>query len=189
MGRKIFVSYKYNDTDVKSIHNTMQTTRCRDYVNIIESRILPKTDNIYKGEHEFEDLSDKTEYYIYEHLKNKIYDSTLTIVLISPNMKEPNKWQRSQWIPWEVSYSLRKTQRANRFSYRNAILCVVLPNRRGNYNYYTSANLFPILKSNIDNGYIQLSSWDDFISNPEKYIGLAYYRKDSTPEYKIRVEL
>ncbi len=40
-------------------------------------------------------------------LKGKIYDSTITIVLVSPNMKENCKWQRSQWIPGKLVIQLK----------------------------------------------------------------------------------
>lgn len=54
---------------------------------------------IYKGEESDEDISNWSDDEIWEHLKGKIFDSTITIVLISPNMREAKKWQKSQWIP------------------------------------------------------------------------------------------
>ena len=108
MGRKVFVSYKYKDNDVKKIPDVTQPTWPCDYVDYIKKKIL-SSDDIYKGENSDEDISSWSEDAIWNHLKDKIYDSTITIVLISPNMKEAGKWQRSQWIPWEISYSLRET--------------------------------------------------------------------------------
>ena len=136
MGHKIFVSYKYHDTDVASLTNWRTITKCRDYVDYIEEHIIGPSGNIYKGEERDEDLTGKGEPYIWEHLKDKIYDTTLTIVLISPNMKEPNKPQESQWIPWEISYSLRETTRKDRTSHNNALLAVVIPDISGHYSYY-----------------------------------------------------
>lgn len=49
MGRKIFVSYKYKDNDVKKIPNVTQLTWPCDYVNYIKDNIL-SDDDIYKGE-------------------------------------------------------------------------------------------------------------------------------------------
>lgn len=188
MGRKIFVSYKYKDNDVKKIPNVTQPTWPCDYVDYIKDNIL-SGDDIYKGEKSDEDISSWSEDTIWTHLKDKIYDSTVTIVLISPNMKEAGRLQKSQWIPWEISYSLRETTRSDRTSHNNAILAVILPNKNGTYNYYKKDNLFPILKENIDNGYIYVVDWDDFVKYPNVDIKKAIDNKDSTPTYKIKKSL
>ena len=188
MGRKIFVSYKYRDNDVKTLPNVIQPTWPCDYVDYIRDKIL-KNDDIYKGENSDEDISSWSENAIWNHLKDKIFDSTLTIVLISPNMKEQGRWQRSQWIPWEISFSIRETTRKNRTSHKNAILAVILPNKKGNFDYYDKNNLFPILKSNIDNGYIYVVTWDDFLKYSQVDINIAFSHKESTPTYKISKNL
>ncbi len=188
MGRKIFVSYKYKDGDVHSLWSTSQppTWPC-DYVENIANYVLK--DHIYKGEKQDEDLSLYSDDYIWEHLKDKMYDSTVTIVLISPNMREPGKWQRSQWIPWEISYSLRKTVRSDRTSQRNAVLAVILPDSMGEYDYFNKQNTFPILRDNINNGYIYVTTWSEFEKYPNYYIGKAEDSRDSTPDYKITISL
>jgi hypothetical protein len=167
MGKKIFVSYKYADTDVCPLYYN-QPAKVRDYVDIIE-KYLDKTDDIYKGESAKEDLSDLSEEAIWKRLKDRIYDSTVTIVLISPNMKEHQRRDRSQWIPWEISYSLKEIERADRVSRSNAVFAVVLPDRNGSYEYfiksyfccetgygigcaaYDADILFDILKNNMFN--------------------------------------
>ena len=184
LGRKVFVSYKYKDSNVKAISGVMQPTWPCDYVDYIKNKIL-SGDDVYKGENSDEDISSWSETAIWEHLKSKIYDSTITIVLISPNMKEANKWQRSQWIPWEISFSVRETTRNNRTSHRNALLAVILPNRYGSYNYYDKNDLFPILRDNIDNGYTYVVKWDEFKKYPLTSIDKAYEHQENTSEYKI----
>ena len=188
MGRKIFVSYKYKDSDVEELSGVTSPTWPCDYVNYIKDTILDD-DDIYKGENSDEDISSWDEDDIWDHLKDKIYDSTITIVLISPNMKEPRKWQRSQWIPWEISYSLRETTRNDRTSHNNAILAVILPNKKGSYDYYDKDDLFPILKDNIDNGYIYVVTWEDFKKYPNADISQAFDYRDQTPSYKIKKSL
>lgn len=184
MGRKVFVSYKYIDFDVKALPNEPMATCPHDYVDYIKNNVLAD-DDIYKGETSDQDISSWSEDRIWEHLKSKIYDSTITIVLISPNMRDRNRWQRSQWIPWEISYSLREVTRHDRTSHNNAILAVVLPDRQGSYSYYDKNDLFPILKSNIENGYIEVVHWDDFIKYPNLDISYAFSNRDRTPSYKI----
>ena len=137
MGKKIFVSYKYADKDVAPLsgHSWFNPTTVRDYVDLLEN-YFDHTDNIYKGESDDEDLSEYSEDTIWEMLKDRIFDSSVTIVMISPNMKEPNRSDRSQWIPWEVSFSLKETTRNDRTSHTNAMLAIVLPDRNGSYEYY-----------------------------------------------------
>lgn len=174
MGRKIFVSYKYKDSNVEELEDAVSPTWPNDYVSYIQEHIInDKSDNIYKGEKSDEDLSDKSEDYIWEHLKDKIYDSTVTIVLVSPNMKEPNKWERNQWIPWEISYSVKKTTRGGRTSQRNALLVVILPDKNGEYSYYDDLKLFRILEKNINNGLANVVTWDNFTKYPNTSINKA----------------
>lgn len=184
LGHKVFVSYKYRDNDVKTIAGVLQPTRPCHYVDYMRYAILAD-DNIYKGEDTGDDISYWPEDRIWQHLKDKIYDSTITIVLISPNMKESGKWQRSQWIPWEISFSLRETTRNDRTSHNNAILAVVLPDKLGSYGYYDKNNLFPVLRSNIDNGYISVVTWNNFLIQPQFYINLAFLRQRITPPHDI----
>lgn len=184
MGRKIFISYKYRDRNVQPLPGASSFTWVRDYVDYIAGSLLNDED-IYKGEDNTEDLSDRSEEYIWRHLKDKIYDSSVTIVLISPNMRETNKWERSQWIPWEIAYSLRETTRCDRTSHSNAILAVVLPDSNGQYSYYSKNKLFSILRDNIDNGYIYVVDWSDFIKYPDTDINIAIKHKNNTPSYKI----
>ena len=188
MGRKIFVSYKYKDNDVAALPGVAQPTWPCDYVNYIKDKVL-SDDDIYKGEESNEDISSWGEAAIWKHLKGKIYDSTITIVLISPNMKEPKRWQRSQWIPWEISYSLRETTRNDRTSHRNAILAVILPDKNGSYNYYDKNNLFPILKSNIENKYIYVVTWENFLQCSQTDMDIAVLYKDTISRKEIVVSL
>jgi len=184
MGRKIFVSYKYKDSDVRELPGVAYSTWVCDYVDYLKKYVL-SPDDIYKGEKSDEDISSWGDGAIWEHLKDKIYDSSMTIVLISPNMKEPNRWQRSQWIPWEIAYSLRNTPRKGRTSHNNAVLAVILPDRSGSYSYYNKNDLFPIIRENIDIGYIEVTRWDTFVSDPRHYMLLAEYRRAAIPEYNL----
>lgn len=184
MGRKVFVSYKYKDQDVEALASAMPPTWPCDYVDYIQNSILSE-DDIYKGEKSNEDISSLPEYKIWEHLKDKIYDSTITIVLISPNMKEAKRWEKSQWIPWEISYSLRETTRNDRTSHNNALLAVILPDRNGSYDYYDTDKLFPILKANIDNGYIHVVKWSYFLWYPQSSMDEAFRKRNITPSYKL----
>lgn len=163
MARNVFVSYKYKDKNVLHLSGH-ESTQARHYVDEVE-KLLDAEDQIYFGEHDGEDLSDWEEDEIWEELKDRIFPTTCTIVLISPNMKEPNKYDKSQWIPWEISYSLRETVRNDRKSHRNAILAVVLPDINGSYEYALRDNhccpfgcttylrdwMFTIIKENLFN--------------------------------------
>ncbi len=185
MGYKVFVSYKYHDMNVQPLPSVWGATCVRNYVDRIQDQVLPRIASVYKGENDGEDLSLRSEEYIWAHLKDRIYDSSITIVLISPNMKEPGKWQKSQWIPWEIAYSLRETTRNDRTSHRNAILAVKLPDYYGRYDYFQTNSAFPILTSNINNGYISVTDWYSFTRWPQAWLDHAVKCKENTPENEI----
>ena len=109
MGHKIFVSYKFADDQVKNL-NGQQNSTVRDYVDELEN-YFDSSSHIYTGESSGEDLSELAEETIWSKLRDRIFDSTMTIVFISPGMKESWKAEKDQWIPWEVSFSLRTTTR------------------------------------------------------------------------------
>ncbi len=161
MGKAIFVSYKYSDSAVMQLPDVYGQTTARDYVDKLES-LLEKVDNIYKGEDDGEDISTLKDSTIGSKLGDKIFYSSVTIVLISKEMKE-NKTEKEQWIPWEISYSLKEQSREGGRSKTNAVLAVVLPDENGSYDYYMTSNpecnsityhtvrLFQILSDNMFN--------------------------------------
>lgn len=160
MAKKIFVSYKHSDTGVQKLNpSSYEQARARDYVDHLEQ--LFSGDHIYKGERDDDDLGHFKDETIESHLRDKIFDSSITIVLISKNMRESWKDDSDQWIPWEISYSLREKTREDRTSSSNAMLAVVLPDESGSYSYivnhypcvtmWSTNELFSILGSNMFN--------------------------------------
>ena len=163
MGRKIFVSYKYADRHVQHLPNTINTT-ARDYVDRLQD-LIEETDNIYQGEDDGEDMSSLEDATIGSKLGDKIFDSSVTLVLISKGMREENKPEKDQWIPWEISYSLKEQSRQGERSRTNAVLAVVLPDENERYDYFITDNrcgncccrtlntsfLFEILQENMFN--------------------------------------
>ena len=78
-------------------------------------------------------------------------------------MKESFTPEKDQWIPWEVSYSLKKQTRLGRSSSTNGVIAVVLPDENGSYEYYITRDnecncrslntpiLFQIVRDNMFN--------------------------------------
>ena len=88
MAHKTFISYKYSESQ-----------KLRD--RIIEA--LGDDATYYKGEtSESPDLSDTSTENIKKNLRDMMFDTSVTIIILSPNMKE------SKWIDWEIEYCLKK---------------------------------------------------------------------------------
>ena len=171
MGRKVFVSYKYADTQVQDLKLYEESiwfgkqkvqTKARHYVDKL-AEILDNEDHIFKGEEDGQSLADFSDDHIASKLRDKIFDSTTTIVLISKGMKNSWNVEKDQWIPWEISYSLKEYTRNGRTSLCNGILAIVLPDESGSYGYflnydslcnctnYNTPFLFQILRDNMFN--------------------------------------
>jgi hypothetical protein len=144
MGKKIFISYKYLDSQVQEIPGQYPTT-ARHYVDAIYE-LIDEIDHIYKGEKDNEDIGSLGDATIGSKLGNKIFESTVTIVLISKGMKE-NIPEKDQWIPWEISYSLKEQSRQGGRSKTNAVLAVVIPDENGNYDHFIKEHTCPYCKS------------------------------------------
>ena len=160
MGNKIFISYKYEDNQVEKLDN-ITNTKCRDYVNKLQEE-LEETPHIFKAEDDDNDLSKFKDDTIASKLRDKIFDSSITVVLVSKGMKTTEP-EEDQWIPWEISYSLSEYKRNNRKSLTNGVIAVVIPDKNGSYEYMITENdecnsrtihlgkLFNILKENMFN--------------------------------------
>ena len=175
MARNVFVSYKYGDIKVPDLRKKeifinssneidilARHTRVRDYVDELQ-KILDVENHINLGEKDGESLAEFKDSTIKSALKKKIFRSSITIVFISKGMIDSMQTEKDQWIPWEISYSLRQITRENGTSRSNAILGIVLPDENNSYSWYlsydqdcncTSHNtdlLFKIMKDNMFN--------------------------------------
>lgn len=173
MARKVFVSYKYKDELVAKLEDyfyeevngkltfVQRNTRVRDYVDKLQDKI--GRDNINLGEKDDESLDDFSDETIETLLKQRIRQCSVTIVVISKGMKDGSKSENEQWIPWEISYSLRVVPTGRNTKQMNAVLGIVLPDETGDYNWYYTSNpncnsithhtrqLFKILRDNMFN--------------------------------------
>ncbi|KXZ16832.1 TIR domain-containing protein [Bacillus nakamurai] len=198
MARKTFISYKYSEAQ-----------ELRD--DILDA--LGDDAEYYQGEtSKLPDLSDKTTDYIKEKLKDMIYSTSVTIVIISPKMKE------SKWIDWEIEYSLKQIKRGDKRSGTNGVVGVVMKHNGGyswlrpsqtNPDGHTSIStndqyLYDLIKKNRFNQvpkeyvcgecktvdsltglYIALVNEEDFLNDPTKYIENAYEKSKNTSNYEI----
>ena len=186
MARKTFISYKYSES--------------RELRDKIINR-LGSDATYYKGENGYsKDMSSYTYLTIKEYLKKMIYDTSVTIVILSPNMKT------SEWIEWEIEYSLKAISRNDRTSNTNGIVCVVKKDPYFGYSWlkdyygnWKTSNLFPIIKENRNNAkdtlinaylgfsqnYIDIITEEEFLRCPQKYIEEAYEKSRNISRYNI----
>lgn len=192
MAHKTFISYKYSES---------QELRDR----IIQA--LGDDATYYKGEtSESPDLTDTTTENIKKNLRNMMYDTSVTIVILSPNMKQ------SKWIDWEIEYCLKKIPRKGRVSQTNGVVAVI-SKIDGSYDWfkytitkedgcvvscYHTEKVFDIINNNRQNqdpkvyscnkckcidaltgSYIAFVEEDDFLNNPSKYIDNAFDKSEN----------
>jgi len=173
--RKIFVSYKHEDENIQALLGGRNGT-ARDYVDKIEE--LFEGQEISKSEEANNDLSEFKNETIKSELRDKIYDSTVTIVLMTPGMKEAVTPQEDQFIPWEICFSLKNTTRNDRTSQTNAVLAVSIPDRYGNHGHAIREfechrsipirKFFEIIKGNMFNKNNTSSIWCPICNGEER---------------------
>lgn len=205
MGRKIFISYKYSDSSVQRL-SPCRIATARDYVDILQNKLERDGIHINKGEKDNESLAQFKDETIQTKLSDKIFDSSVTIVLLSPNMKERWAAEEDQWIPWEIAYSIKNKKRALSSSKRNAILLVALPDQYGSYTYVDKPGFyFKIIQQNrnnlryrypakylnngCSNSYMLKCNWNDFISNINGWINAAVEIKEHSDQYTINTKI
>lgn len=192
MAHKTFISYKYSEAQ-----------SCRD--RIIDA--LGDDATFYKGERsDSPDLTDYNTETIKEKLKDMMYDTSVTIVILSPNMKE------SKWIDWEIEYCLKDISRKGRSSHTNGVVGVIMK-WNGGYQWlknthtnsdgcqttsYDESLLYTIINNNrfnqnppqyscercktvnsLTGSYIAFVEEDTFIKNPNYYIDNAYQKSEN----------
>lgn len=105
MAHKTFISYKYSES-----------VGLRDRI----IKAMGEDAIYYQGENGFSpNKSDDSDDAIWNYLKNMIWPTTVTIVILSPKMTE------SSWIESEISYSLKKISRDGTQSHRNGVVAVI----------------------------------------------------------------
>lgn len=117
MAHKTFISYKYSEAQ-----------NLRD--DIIDA--LGDDATYYQGEtSDSPDLTDTSTENIKNNLRDMMYDTSVTIVIISPNMKD------SKWIDWEIEYCLKNNTRKGRTSHTNGVVGVIMK-QNGSYDWFKS---------------------------------------------------
>jgi len=186
MAHKTFISYKYSES-----------RELRDAI----IAALGKDATYYKGETvDSKDMTDLKRKTIEKNLADMMYDTSVTIVILSPHMRE------SAWIEWEVSYCLKKVARKGRKSKKNGVVGVIqkvnggyswfkYPGEHGGVKYHMNKiqdiiqkhhfNSDPPVKTNnglydwLYGSYITFVEEDEFLSNPAKYIDNAYEKSEN----------
>lgn len=198
MAHKTFISYKYSEAQ-----------KLRD--EIINS--LGEDAQFYNGEtSDSADLTDTSTENIKKNLKDMMWGTSVTIVIISPNMI------KSKWIDWEIEYSLKEIKRDDKTSRSNGIIGVIMKHKGGyswlrkettNQDGHTSITtednkLYQIIVKNrfnqdpkqyfcencktvdsLTGSYISLVKEEEFLNDPQKYIDNAFEKSKNISEYII----
>lgn len=197
MARETFIAYKYSEAQ-----------NLRD--EIIKK--LGTDATYYRGETgSSPDLTDTSTQNIKENLKNMIFGTSVTIVIISPKLKN------SDWVDWEIEYSLKEHKRGDTTSRTNGIVGVVMKvngsydwliSRKTNSDgcssrYIDNSILYDIITNNrfnlntenkfacntcktynyLSGSYIALVEEETFLNDPNSYIENAYNKSKNLQNY------
>lgn len=192
MAHKTFISYKWSEA---------QDLRDR----IIDA--MGEDSTYFKGEtSDSPDLTDTSTENIKKHLRDMMFDTSVTIVILSPHIKE------SKWIDWEIEYCLKLETRKDRTSRRNGVVGVIMkvdgsydwfkysvqkPDGCKENNYHTYL-MYDIINNNrfnqnpvqyhcetcksydaLTGSYISFVEEDEFLSHIDKYIDNAYDKSEN----------
>lgn len=192
MAHKTFISYKYSEA--RNLRNSIIDALGDDAI-------------YYQGETSSSpDLSDTSTENIKKNLTDMMYDTSVTIVIISPNMKNSN------WIDWEIEYSLKNITRKGRTSHTNGVVGVIMK-FNGGYSWlkttstngdgctsssYDESKVYSIINNNrfnqnpkkyscdicktvnaLTGSYIAYVEEETFLSDPQKYIDNAYDKSEN----------
>jgi hypothetical protein len=191
MARKTFISYKFSEA--------------KD----LRDRIIAKLGSdatYYRGENGYStDMSSRSADYIKDKLKDMLFDTSVTIVILSQNMR------LSQWIEWELQYSLREQTRDGRTSHADGIVAVVQKQPlmfgygaqgdgyawlKDYYGNWDTNKLLAIIKDNrgnkkawangsLSDNYIDIVTEYSFLQDPSRYIEEAYNKSQNIDSYNI----
>lgn len=203
MAHKTFISYKYSEA-----------VELRD--KIINA--LGDDAQYYKGENSHsQNLSGYKAESIKSTLRNMIWDTSVTIVIASPNM------QQSKWMEWEISYSLKQIARNNITSKTNGLVIVAKRDPYLGYRWlfneskmndgttvrtFNNSKLFDIIWRNRFNkkslvyvnrthnivdefksSYASIVTEDEFLASPAKHIENAYNKSRNLSDFDIVREI
>ncbi|GEP64203.1 TIR domain-containing protein [Clostridium beijerinckii] len=198
MAHKTFISYKYSEA--KNLRDDIIEAMGDDAV-------------YYKGEtSDSPDLTDTSTENIKKNLKDMMFGTTVTIVILTPNMK------KSKWIDWEIEYTLKRITRNGKRSQTNGIVGVIKKDN-GGYSWfktesenchgtstisYNSNKVFSIIFKNhfnskpsiwhcdecktydyMNGSYITYVEEETFLKNIDEYINNAFDKSEKESNYDI----
>jgi len=198
MARKTFISYKYSEA--QGLRDTIL-------------KALGSNAEYYQGERsDSPDLTDISTENIKRDLADMMYQTSVLIVIISPNMKQ------SKWIDWEIEYCFKEISRKERTSKTNGVVGVI---KKVNDDYswfkttgqnsdgchsstYSEQLVYEIISKNrynqtpkkyacincktvnaLTGSYIAYIEEDAFLDDPQQYIENDYEKSEDIDGYDL----
>lgn len=200
MAHKTFISYKYSEA--KGLRDAIIIRMGSDAT-------------FYQGETSSSpDMCDYKTGTIRQKLADMIYETTVMIVVVSPNMT------LSSWMEWEINYALREQSRNGRTSHADGVVCVIEKNAlyeglgldpyswaKAPDKRWLISKFFSILVQNMGNkkawmespipstnkalydslssNYIDIVTEDEFLKAPSYYVDKAFDKSENIDSYNI----